>query len=225
MPLHPSVKKENYITLANFIVVSFERDLADFTNHFKTMNSDYLAKFKEAIEAAKNIESTVKLKLEQKETTKLLYDKADELRLIFVFLKKYARNSDFETEMLSKTIQLLRTKNIEGSVNAIRKSLSYYQENKERMMDMPDNFLDEIKPKTDELEKLNIRQNIVMNQIKEVVNNENAKYETLYGYISHIASLGKLIYQGNYKKDEYNISKIIKRMKASDKKKEKPTEE
>lgn len=220
-----SVKKENYTVLAEFIAVSFERDLAEFTDHFKTMNRDYLEKFKEAITEAKKVVSSTKSKLQQKETTKMLYEKADELKSILLFLKKYADNSGLETAILSKIGNYLRNKNIEGAVISIRETIPYFKENESKIVDMPEGFLNKIDPIIDTLESLNVQQNALMNQSKQATNDGKSAYDKLYTYISQIADVGKLIYKNSHKKDEYTISKLLMRMNVADKKKEKGTEE
>lgn len=220
-----SLRKENYTALAEFMAVSFERDLAEFTSHFKTMDSDYLAKFKEAISEAKKVVSSTKSKLQQKETTKMLYEKAEELKNNLLFLKKYADNSGLETSMLSKIGNYLRNKNIEGAVISIREAMPYFMENKSKIMDMPEGFLDKIEPIVDTLESLNVQQNTLMNQSKQATNDGKSAYDNLYGYISQIADIGKLIYKNSHKKDEYTITKLLTRMNVADKKKEKGVEE
>lgn len=219
-----SLKKENYTAVAEFIAVSFERDLADFTKHFKTMNQEYLEKFKVVIEESKNISSSTNSKIQQKETTKELYEKADELKTIVLFLKKYADNAKLETKMLSKISTNLRTKNIEGAVTSVREALPYFKEHSAKIVDMPDGFLDKIEPIINTLEQLNIQQKSLMNQRKQTTNDGKSVYDNLYTYISQIADVGKLIYKDSHKKDEYTISKLISKRSTKDKKKEKSTE-
>lgn len=225
MKMTSSLRKENYTVLAEFMAVSFERDLAEFTSHFKTMDSDYLSKFKEAISEVKKVVSSTTSKLQQKETTKMLYEKAEELKNNLLFLKKYADKSGLETTMLSKIGNYLRNKNIEGAVISVRASMPYFIENRNKIVDMPEGFLDKIEPIADTLESLNVQQNALMNQSKQATNDGKIAYDTLYSYISQIADVGKLIYKDSYKKDEYTISKLLMRMNVADKKKEKGTEE
>ena len=206
------------------MVVSFERDLVEFTTYFKSMDQDYLTKFKEAIAEAKRVVSSVNVKAQQKNTTKILYEKADELKNILMFLKKYVDNAGLESSMLSKINNLLRNKNIEGSVVSIRESLPYLKGNKDKMTDMPEDFLNQIEPLVDTLESLNVQQNTLMNQAKQATNDGKSSYEKLYKYISQIADAGKLIYKNSHKKDEYTISKLLMRMNVADKKKEKVIE-
>ncbi len=76
----PTIKHEDYAVIADFIAVSFERDLASFSQIYKTMNAEYLESFKKAISKLKNNDSTNAIVVKQKETTAKLYKQADELR-------------------------------------------------------------------------------------------------------------------------------------------------
>ena len=42
----PTIKHEDYAVIADFIAVSFERDLTYFSEIYKTMNAEYLENFK-----------------------------------------------------------------------------------------------------------------------------------------------------------------------------------
>ena len=46
-------------------------------------------------------------------------------------------------------------------------------------------------------------------------------FKNLYNYISEVADAGKIIYKGTHKKDEYTISKILIKMNAADRKRDK----
>ena len=52
------LKQENYVTIADFMVASLERDLADFTAIYKTINKEYLSGFKNAIAQVREFSST-----------------------------------------------------------------------------------------------------------------------------------------------------------------------
>ena len=89
----PTIKHEDYAVIADFIAVSFERDLDSFSSTYKTMNASYLENFKKAISQLKNNDSTNAIVIKQKETTANLYKQADELRRNITFLKDYATRS------------------------------------------------------------------------------------------------------------------------------------
>ncbi|MDO4230277.1 MAG: hypothetical protein Q4C98_10710 [Capnocytophaga sp.] len=215
-----NLKKESYTAVAEFMLVSFERDLSDFTKSFKTIDADYLSKFKEAIAEAKSLGSAMAIQAEQKNVTKKLYEYADELKDIVTFLKRYAEKANLETTILAKIATSLRTKNIEKSVIDTRAALPYFIENKDRMTDMPEGFLDKIEPIIANFERLNTSQNSLMNKRKQITSESKDVYKKLYEFISEIADIGKIIYKQSNKKDEYTISKILSRMSYTEKKKE-----
>ncbi|CEN33900.1 hypothetical protein [Capnocytophaga cynodegmi] len=207
-------KQEHYTAVADFIAVSFERDLSDFSNVFKTMNDSYLEKFKQAIESAKNSVSATELKMKQKEATKKLYKTSKELSDIVLLLKKYAKRANVDVSMLQETVNQLKARNVETPIKTLRDALPYLTSVANKLKDMPDNFLDKILPMVTSLENLNTEQNKLMNEGKKISNERKPIYKNLYKYISEIAEAGKIIYKDSYKKSEYTISKILARVQS-----------
>ncbi|MFJ1424812.1 hypothetical protein ACILFS_00675 [Capnocytophaga canimorsus] len=207
-------KQEHYTAVADFIAVSFERDLSDFSNVFKTMNDSYLEKFKQAIESAKNSVSATELKMKQKEATKKLYETSKELSDIVLLLKKYAKRVNVDVSMLQETVNQLKARNVETPIKTLRDALPYLTSVANKLEDMPENFLDKILPLVTSLENLNTEQNKLMNEGKKISNERKPIYKNLYKYISEIAEAGKIIYKDSYKKSEYTISKILARVQS-----------
>ncbi|CEN42232.1 MULTISPECIES: hypothetical protein [Capnocytophaga] len=207
-------KQEHYTAVADFIAVSFERDLSDFSNVFKTMNDSYLEKFKQAIESAKNSVSATELKMKQKEATKKLYETSKELSDIVLLLKKYAKRANVDVSMLQETVNQLKARNVETPIKTLRDAFPYLTSVANKLEDMPDNFLDKILPMVTSLENLNTEQNKLMNEGKKISNERKPIYKNLYKYISEIAEAGKIIYKDSYKKSEYTISKILARVQS-----------
>ncbi|MFJ1436272.1 hypothetical protein ACILE3_01925 [Capnocytophaga canimorsus] len=207
-------KQEHYTAVAGFIAVSFERDLSDFSNVFKTMNDSYLEKFKQAIESAKNSVSATELKMKQKEATKKLYETSKELSDIVLLLKKYAKRANVDVSMLQETVNQLKARNVETPIKTLRDALPYLTSVANKLEDMPENFLDKILPLVTSLENLNTEQNKLMNEGKKISNERKPIYKNLYKYISEIAEAGKIIYKDSYKKSEYTISKILARVQS-----------
>ncbi|MFJ1328105.1 hypothetical protein [Capnocytophaga canimorsus] len=207
-------KQEHYTAVADFIAVSFERDLSDFSSVFKTMNDSYLEKFKQAIESAKNSVSATELKMKQKEATKKLYETSKELSDIVLLLKKYAKRANVDVSMLQETVNQLKARNVETPIKTLRDALPYLTSVANKLEDMPDNFLVKILPLVTSLENLNTEQNKLMNEGKKISNERKPIYKNLYKYISEIAEAGKIIYKDSYKKSEYTISKILARVQS-----------
>ena len=158
----PTIKHEDYAVIADFIAVSFERDLASFSQIYKTMNAEYLESFKKAISKLKNNDSTNAIVVKQKETTAKLYKQADELRRSITFLKDYTERSGLDTSLLKVIVTKINGKNIAGVVKAVRDAIPYYSDNMERIADMPEGFLEKVVEQTKQLDALNIQQNTLM---------------------------------------------------------------
>lgn len=209
-----NLKKENYTAIADFMIVSFERDLADFTSVFKTIDANYLDAFKKANEKLKNVASYIIKKEEQKQATQVLYAKANEFREKLIVLKSYAKRANLNAPLLKETIEALKRKNIEKVIKNTREMLPYFTQNINKLTDMPADFLSDIPETITDLETKNTEQNSLMNEAKLSTAEKKTLYITLYKYISEVADAGKIVYKGNSKKDEYIISKILGRLDA-----------
>ncbi|WP_454953077.1 hypothetical protein [Capnocytophaga granulosa] len=211
----PTIKHEDYAVIADFIAVSFERDLASFSQIYKTMNAEYLESFKKAISKLKNNDSTNAIVVKQKETTAKLYKQADELRRSITFLKDYTERSGLDTSLLKVIVTKINGKNIAGVVKAVRDAIPYYSDNMERIADMPEGFLEKVVEQTKQLDVLNIQQNTLMNERKHHTQANKEMYQLIKKYIGDIAKAGKLIFRGQKKEEEYVISKIVARAKTN----------
>lgn len=214
------LKQENYTATADFMIASLERDLADFTKVFKTIDSTFLEKFKKANDQLKGINSPLITKQQQKETTQALYIKADEFKEKLTLLKAYAKRAKIDAPLLQDTITALKSRNIEKAVKNTRELLPFLTQNIEKIKDMPDNFLEEIPDTITYFEEKSTIQNILMSQSKQATAEVKILYETLYNYIKEVADAGKIIFKGSPKKDDYTISKVLQRMEAFSAKKE-----
>ena len=67
------------------------------------------------------------------------------------------------------------------------------------------------------MERLNIEQNKLINKKKQTNVNEKDAYRALYKFISEIADTGKTVYKTSIKRDEYTISKILRKNQISSK--------
>ena len=198
----PTIKHEDYAVIADFIAVSFERDLDSFSSTYKTMNASYLENFKKAISQLKNNDSTNAIVIKQKETTANLYKQADELRRNITFLKDYATRSGLDTSLLKVVVTKINGRNIAGVVKAVRDA-------------MPEGFVEKRVEQTKQLDALNVLQNTLMNERKYHTQANKEMYALIKKYIGDIAKAGKLIFQGQKKEEEYVISKIVTRAKTN----------
>ena len=64
----------------------------------------------------------------------------------------------------------------------------------------------------------NVLQNSIMDARKTLVDANSADYDLLYDFVSDVGKKGKIIFEGTRRADAYTISKIIKRLRAPDRK-------
>ncbi len=216
--MQAQLRLEDHSAVADFIFTSFERDLADFTAKYKTMNADYLTAAKAANIALKSIQATLLAKQQQKDVTAELYATADSLKSKVILLKDYAQRGKIQADSLSDCVYKLNKRNIEGALLALRNTLPYYDQNSSKLLDMPHGFLAALSDQINELDTLNNAQNTAINRSKESTANNKEVYKQVYQYITDIAKAGKIIYAKTPKADEYTISKLQSRVRAAQKK-------
>ncbi|MDO4880441.1 MAG: hypothetical protein Q3983_04105 [Capnocytophaga sp.] len=219
-----TLRKEEYSAVANILLVSFERDLADFKAKYKTMNEEYLSAFKQSIEKVKNMPSNNVELMKQKELTKSLHNKLDTIKYSAQLLKDYAIRAKLDTSLFNNLFKNISIRNTEGVVKVIRDLLPYYRNNVDRLLDMPDGFLDKLKTNNDELEKTNTEQKYQVITKKTNTSDNKNLYKELYEYIRSISKAGKLIYiQNSIKKEEYTLSKLLAKLRTISKMEEDKT--
>lgn len=213
-------KKEDYTAVADFMIANLEKDLKDFTKVFQTIDDDHLEKFKQANQQLKESASLLLTRQEQKNTTQDLYIKADAFREKLLLLKAYAKRSKVETPLLQETITAIKSRNMEKVVKNTREMLPFLSQNASKIKDMPSDFLEDFSPTITEFEQKSTTQNLLISQGKQTTAEGKSLYQALYLYIKDIAEAGKIVYKNTAKKDDYIISKILKRISAASTKKE-----
>lgn len=206
------IKQENYTAVADFMLASFERDLADFTKVFKTIDSDFLAAFKEANNALKNISSPYATTQKQKAVTQSIYEQADAFCEKLTLLNAYTKRANMNIPLLKETIAALKSRNIEKVVKNTREMLPFFIENADKIKDMPSDFLSDVPNTIIDFESKNTQQNLLMSQRKQDTAERKPLYDALYHYIKEVSYAGKIVYKSSSKKDDYTISKILTRM-------------
>lgn len=210
------VRKEEYTTLGDFIRTSFVRDQSGILLRFSKMNAAYLAAFTAKLTEVKTLESGLVLSEQQKNVTASLYAEATIVNEDLNFLISYLKRAKLNTTEVSKLKRDLSINNIEGAVLKMESVKQYVVANSVALIaeGMAAGFTAAFEVRKLSLTEKNALQNSVMNARKVLTDSNLAKYEALYDYIVDIADAGKLVFAKSIVKDEYNVSKILKRMRA-----------
>ncbi|WP_395074831.1 hypothetical protein [Flavobacterium sp.] len=95
-----TVRKEEYTTLADFMLPSFTRDLAVFQARFPKFNAAFLALFNTKTAFVKELESSIVVTEKQKAATASLYTEATTLNNELNFLKENFKDADLNTSII-----------------------------------------------------------------------------------------------------------------------------
>ena len=211
-----SVRSEEYAPLGSFLLASFTRDQAAIEVRFKKLDTTYLGAFEDQLNIVKKLEGTLVLTEEQKKATAELYAEADVVNKDLNFLSSYFKDAGLPTAAISSLKKNLKRGNIEGALLEMKDLGQYIEANEVALIDegMDAGFATELEGHKDSMEGLNNLQNSVLNARKQLVDANKADYKKLYGFISNVAEKGKLVFKGTVIEDEYNLTKLVGRMRA-----------
>jgi hypothetical protein len=211
------LRKEEYTTLADFIIPSFTRDLATFQQRFTKFDNAYLQAFIAKNEFVKNLESKLVFTEAQKNATASLYEEADVLNKELNFVKQYFQDANLNTTIITDIKNNLFSHNIEGAVIKIESLKQFIIANQTILEQegMAGNFPAQLETHKISFQQKNKDQSEYINQIKTLTDTNKTQYEELYQYIASVATKGKLLFPNNRIKDEYNMTKNIRKMRVA----------
>lgn len=210
-------RKEEYTALGDFILPSFERDQATIVALFPKFDSVFLTAFTTKLSFVKQLESNLVKRLEQKNVTISLYQIASDLSNQLSILNSYMADAGLPTNIISALKRDLHDHNIEGAILKLEGLLQVVRNN-QTVLEAEGMLTDFGRTLADykvQLETKNGLQNQYMNSLKQLTESNGSHYEELYGFIVKITTKGKLVFKGSVVKDEYTISKSIRRMRAA----------
>jgi hypothetical protein len=211
------MRKEEYTTLADFMLPSFTRDLATFQERFPKFNSAFLESFNSKNNFIKNLESSIVITQKQKNATASLYEEATLLNNELSFLKENFKDAGLNTNIIVEVKNDLNTHNIEGAILKIESLKQFIVANQVVLESegMSSTFPTQLANHKSSFEVKNTDQSEYMKQIKRLTDDNKAHYEELYQFITKVANKGKLLFKESRAKEEYVITKNIGKMRAA----------
>ncbi len=210
------IRLEEYSALGDFVKASFVRDQGELVARFPKLDGQFLTDFGAKLQEIKTLESAIVITAEQKTATAQLYDEAKVLNRELNFLSAYIKDAGLDATAVSDLKKDLRTGNIEGALLKIEGVKQFVVAHKTVLEaeGMASNFDATLDAHKNSMMQKNALQNSYMNNRKQLTEQNSAKYKALYLYITKIIKAGKLLYDGETKKDEYIVSKVISRMRV-----------
>lgn len=211
-----AIRFEEYAPLGDFIMKSFERDQAAIEVRFPKVDGAYATAFRGKLAIVKQLEGTLVLTEEQKKATVELYAEADVVNNELNFLSAYFKDAGLPTDAIVTLKKALTRSNIEGALLQMKGLTDYIVANQTVLVDegMAADFPTKLEDYRVSMAAKNTLQNSVLNARKTLVNENRGQYKELYAFIANIAKKGRLIFAGTVIEDEYNITKIVGRMRA-----------
>ena len=211
-----SIRFEEYAPLGDFLMTSFVRDQVGIEVLFSKLNVAYLGAFQAKLVVVKALEGSLKLTEDQKKATAELYAEADVVNKNLNFLSSYFRDAGLPIAAITELKNSLAKSNIEGALLKMNDVKQYIVANQVALEaeGMSAGYPGELEAHRVSMAAKNTLQNSVMNTRKQLVDANKDDYKELYVYIKTVAEKGKLVFKGTVLENEYNITKIVGRMRA-----------
>ena len=204
------------LLLGDFLMTSFVRDQAAIEVRFPKLNAGYVSTFQNKLADIKELEGTLRLSVDQKRATEQLYAEADVVNKELNFLSSYFKDAGLPTDAISGLKKKLSRGNIEGALLDMKDVKDFVITNQPALEveGMAAGYPAALEAHRVSMSDKNELQNSVLNARKTLVDANKGDYKALYAYISTVATKGKLIFNGTVVADEYNLTKVVSRMRA-----------
>ena len=217
-----SLKNEELPVVCNFAISSFTRDLKDFSAFSPRFTPDYVSEFTGFVTTAQNVLRPKSEMIEQKRITSRIFSTldglVDPLNRLTIYLqlpgeKPNISLSDFGVKGLRKCIQL---KDIEGAMNNLNLININLAKYKEQLA--PQGLTDDLIALFSDAALLvaadKQKQYELIIHRKAIVQNNTTLFNTLYGRLTEVLSVGKALYKNAdpSKCHEYTLNDLKKRV-------------
>ena len=211
-----SVRTEEYSPLGDFLMKSFVRDQPAIALLFPKLNAGYVAAFQDKMVVVEKLEGTLKLTEQEKKATVQLYAEAEAVNTELNLLSIYFMDAGLPTEAVSGLKKNLTKGNIEGALLQMKDVQQFAEANQPELVaeGMDAGYPAVLEAHRVSMADKNGLQNSVLNARKTLVGANKGDYKQLYAYITNVARKGKLVFKGTVVADEYNLTKIVSKMRA-----------
>ena len=209
-----SIKKEEMVPLADMVLASLERDQPQIMAKNPTFTVQYVDDFKNTNNGVRNIEQSDSLLVTQKAITKQLYNEADSVRKEVKLIQIIFILAGLDTTVISRILTNITKRNIEGVLVDIKAIVQIISANSSLLIakGMKATTPTILDSKFVLLTDLSNEQTQLMKDRKLLTDDNKANYRGLNKYIREVTTIGKIIYAGTAKADEYNVRKLIRHL-------------
>lgn len=211
------ILKEEYVPIADALLTSLARDLAIFEAENHLFNASYLSAMQSKTDEVRAKETGDALLIQQKQTTKELYTLGKELSKPMKLLNLVFDKAGIKNSLTSEVLKKVNKRNFEGVLMGLKSLKDVVAANNTLLTSygmkadtetVLQNAFDAITTKSNE-------QSSYQQQRKAFTSANKGIYRELYVYISDVARLGKIIFQGEQKASEYTLENLIAMVNSS----------
>lgn len=215
------ILKEEYVPIADALLNSFSRDLNLFEAENHLYNAAYLSAMQNKTNEVRVKETGDAVLLLQKKTTQELYVLGSELAKPMKLLNIVFEKAGLKITLPSEVIKKVNKRNFEGLLSSLSSLKDVIASQSALLISSgmkPDtekfiqNTFDAITAKSNE-------QSTYQQQRKAFTSANKGLYKELYVYISEVARMGKIIFQGEQKASEYTLENLVALVNSSRKNK------
>ncbi|MDR1879039.1 MAG: hypothetical protein LBQ64_05690 [Bacteroidales bacterium] len=218
------VSIEDLPVIADFVIVSLRRDLANFSTYSPKFNDSYLDVFEGKIAKVKSVIAGKIFTKELSKVTINLKDAVGELRPKLNKIEGYVKMAD---KSLSTTIvgfgisavrQPLNRGNVEGVTKTLGDLLHIIENNRNVLSEqgLSDEMVNVLRNAREEIERLNNLQNQIISQRAIAVEENSAVFDDLWKTISETLTAGRSLYKGvdAARIKDYTLTELEKKLKS-----------
>ena len=222
-----TVKNEEALHVASFVLDSYKRDIADFRAFSNQFNDEFTSMFESKVTGLKDLIEPVALTNALTNSTKILYGKlhtaADIMNRLEGFItfaekKLNGKPGDFNLHAVRSHIH---HKHVEGFTLSLSVTLDAITKNQAALegAGMLKTFPKEITDLRDLIMGANLEQKHKLDERKELVSKNQNQINEVMTLVSFVNKFGKLIYKRNNpeKLQDYTLSELIYRTKKEEK--------
>ena len=210
------VKLEEFTPLANTLKKRFERDQEEIVKRFPRLDAVFLKSFKSKLEEVKLLDKELALSNTQKESSDELYAEADVLSTELTFLSTYLSDAGLDTTAVWSLKKNLIKGNFGDAILKIEGLKQFVIAHHEVLESEGMNacFPDDLEAYKISLTDKNKLHTKDMSKRKSVEPSHKNEYASLSAFIATISYAGKVVFDGTVLKQEYNVNKILSKMRT-----------
>jgi hypothetical protein len=216
-------KNEELPVIAEYLVFSLKKDLADFTAFSPKFNEMYVTAFEGKIDAVKSILNPRDETVELKNVTARLYVAMDALIAPIARIERYVKMAGSAISVSVKDFGLpelrrkIRSRDAEGVLATLKTVNGYIDTYKSTLaaQGMPDDLIALFANAVALIHDNNQRQYEIIVGRKKLVDNNMHLFKELYSVITDVCDTGKVVYRSNsVATKEYIFTELKKRVRV-----------